>query len=168
MSLPVGIMICAILAAAILRPWQRRAMAGLALLFFAFLYTDEGALNDFEDQLDETVAQLPQGHRVVLSVDAPGLQVNALTHMIDRACIGRCWSYANYEPSSGQFRIRVAGPTSIVAPTDLESGLLQLGLYKVKASDPPLVQIVAGNSGRLVVRTPPVGQFIGMTGWHGL
>ena len=31
-----------------------------------------------------------------------------IQHMIDRACIGYCFSYGNYEPSSGVFRVRAA------------------------------------------------------------
>jgi len=160
--------ICALLARAPLRAAQTAAMAVLAILFFGFLYADESVLNDFEDQVDRVVAQLPPGQRVVLSVSDPDLEVNALAHMVDRACIGRCWSYANYEPSSAQFRIRVTGKSAIVASTDADSGGLQNGSYVVKPGDLPLVQIVLDTAGDLVVRTPPVGEPLRMTRWNGL
>jgi len=172
MSLPLGVVICGWVAARCAagrsRLWQAGAMGLIALLFFGFLYSDEEVLNDFEDQVDQVVAQLPPGQRVVLSVDDDDIQVNALTHMIDRACIGRCWSYANYEPSSGQFRVRVVGETSVVAATDMDSSGMQVGSYVVKPRDLPLVQIMVNNAGRLVVRQPPAGSPIGITRWSGL
>jgi hypothetical protein len=168
MSLPLGIAVCALLAGAPARAWQRCAMAAVTLLFFGFLFADERALNDFEDQLDRVVARIPPGQRVLLSVDVPGSQVNALAHMIDRACIGRCWSYANYEPPSGDFRIRIVGATSLIAPTDGEASRLEDGSYVVKPNDLPLAQIRTDGAGRLVVRHPPPGKPIGMTRWNGL
>jgi hypothetical protein len=168
LSLPLAIAICAILAGAPLRSWQITAIAAVALLFFGFLYTDERTLNDFEDRLDDVVAELPTGQRVVLSISLPDSQVPALMHTIDRACVGRCWSYANYEPSSGQFRIRVAGKTSIVAATDADSGVMQSGTYVVKPGEPPLTQILTDGAGQLSVRQPPPGRPLGLTLWHAM
>jgi hypothetical protein len=158
-------MICALLVTVPVRPIQKAAAVGLALLFFSFLYTDESVLNDFEDQLNQVVAQLPSGQRVVLSVEIPDLNMNPVIHMIDRACIGRCWSYANYEPSSAAFRVRVTGPTTIVAPTDGDTNRLQNGNYLVKQSDPPLVQVFADSAGRLAWRTATAGDRLSLTRW---
>ncbi|HEY1241356.1 MAG TPA: hypothetical protein VGF16_12415 [Bryobacteraceae bacterium] len=168
MSLPLGVLICAMLANMPVRRVQTAALWAVAVVFFAFLYSDESALNDFEDQVDQVVMQFPSGQRVVLSVVDSGLEVNALTHMIDRACIGRCWSYANYEPASAQFRIRVTGKTSIVAATDEDSSRMQSGTYVVKPDDLPMFQILLDTAGRLVVRQPPVGQPLQITVWKGL
>ena len=33
--------------------------------------------------------------------------IESSAHVIDRACIGHCFSYANYEPATAQFRVRV-------------------------------------------------------------
>lgn len=168
MSLPLGVLICAMLASIRVGRAQIAAISAVALVFFGFLYADENALNGFEDQVDQVVMQLPPGQRVVLSVGDSGLQVNALTHMIDRACIGRCWSYANYEPSSAQFRIRVIGKTGIVAAIDADANGLQNGTYVVKPDDLPMFQILLDTAGQLVVRMPPVDQPLRMTMWKGL
>ena len=168
MSLPLAIAVCALLAGSPARSWQRYAMAAVSLLFFVFVYADERALNDFEDQLDRVVAQLPPGQRVVLSVNLPGSQVNALAHMMDRACIGHCWSCANYEASSAQFRIRIAGPTALVAPSDADASRLEDGSYVPKAGESPLLQIQVDRTGRLVERHPPPGSPIGVSHWDGL
>jgi hypothetical protein len=168
MSLPLAVAVCALLAGEWVLPWQTAAMSIVVLGFFAFLYNDEAALNDFEDQVDQVVAQVPARGRVVLSVRDDDIQANALTHMIDRACIGRCWSYGNYEPSSAQFRVRVEGPSSVVVSTDADAGGIEAGSYVVKPGDLPLSQIVANNGGQLLLRAPPAGQPIGTTAWHGL
>jgi hypothetical protein len=101
-------------------------------------------------------------------VNLAGSQVNALAHMMDRACIGRCRSCANYEPSSTQFRIRIAGETDLAAPSDVDASRLEDGSYVVKPGGPTLVQIRIDSAGRLVERYPPPGTPIGMSHWKGL
>jgi hypothetical protein len=169
MSLPLAVAICGVLASVPVSKWQLGAMASITLLFFGFLYTDEGVLNDFEDQVDQLLVQVPPMQRIVLSVQDDGLQADAaLSHIIDRECVGRCWSLANYEPSTAQFRVRVTGETSVVARTDTEAWTLSQGAYVPRPQDPPLVQIVAHDNGRLLLRRPPVGALIGITRWTGL
>jgi len=168
MSLALGICLCALLARAPVGAWQRYAMTALALLFFAFLYADERAINAFEDQVDVLVASMPPGQRVIGAVQTLGVQVDPLPHIFDRACIGRCYSYANYEPSSGQFRIRVVGDQSIVAPTDADASRMQIGAYVVRPRDLPLFQIEAAPDGRLSLRSLSPGGRNGITTWTGL
>ncbi len=167
MSLPIGVLVAALAATASPRRWQRWAIGVLAAVFFLFLYVDEGALNAYEHQIRDRLAQLPPMARVVSNTDAD-LRINALTHIIDRECIGRCYSYANYEPSSGQFRIRVTGPTSIVAATDMDSSRMQNGGYAVKEGDLPLYRISVAPDGSLAVDSMPAGSLIGVSRWNGL
>jgi len=168
MSLALAVCLCALAAPATRRAWQEYAAAAVALLFFALLYPAEAALNQFEDAEAAVLSGLPQGARVISSVEAPYIQVIALTHMIDRECIDRCYSYANYEPATGQFRIRVTGPENIVAPTDEESSALQGGIYVVRPQDLPLYQIFADAYGQLHLRNLPAGRQNGLTAWTGL
>ena len=165
MSLGVGICVCALLAAARPRPFERYAMLALALGFFAFLYRDERVLNGFEDRMDGAVARIAPGQRVVSLVDDPDLRVNAITHMIDRACLGRCYSFANYEPSTAQFRVRVVAANPIVVKTYGESWNLQTGAYVVKAADEPLYAVDLDESGQVIVRTLKAGTVCGSTYW---
>jgi len=167
MSLPVGVLVVALAATANPRPWHRWATGALAAVFFLFLYSDERALNGFEDQTSAAAAQLPPMARVVSNVDAD-LRVNALAHIIDRVCVARCYSYANYEPSSAAFRIRVTGPNSIVAATDVDSSRMQIGQYTVQERDLPLFRISAAADGSLVVDNMPAGTQVGVTQWQGL
>lgn len=164
MSLGVGVCMCALLARA--RPVRvvRAGMILVASLYFGFLYRDERALNAFEDRMQNTVARLAPGLRLVNGIDDPELRANALTHMIDRECVGRCFSYANYEPSTAQFRIRVAGISPLVVNNYGKSFDLQRGTYVPKPHDLPLYQLDLEN-GRMVVRELKAGAPCGNTFW---
>ena len=67
-----------------------------------------------EEQVERSVAALPAGHRVVEDIDSGEDSRVVIEHIVDRACIGRCFSYDNYEPASGLFRVRAAPGNSIV------------------------------------------------------
>ena len=168
MSLGVGICVCALLSSARPRAFERYALVVVALVFFGFLYRDERILNSFEDRMQNTVGQLPPGQRVLSAIKDPGLRVNALTHMIDRVCIGRCYSYANYEPSTWQFRIRALADNAYVANTYQNSWLMQEGYYVVKERDLPLYQIDLDAGGQMVIKNLRAGIPCGSTIWKTL
>jgi len=162
MSLGAAVLACAVVAS--VGPGRSRLVFPLiALVFFAFLYRDERRLNRFEDRLDEVVAALPGVQRVILGVRDPSLRVNALAHSIDRACIGRCYSYANYEPSTLQFRVRAEAPNPIVVESYEASRAMQMGGYFVRARDLPLSEIVLASDGSLAVRPLAAGAATSMT-----
>src|SRR5579863_8563706 len=71
MSLGVGICVCALLGAVRPRRIEQYAMLLVTTLFFFFLYHDERALNSFEDRMQDTVAALPAGQRVISAIDDP-------------------------------------------------------------------------------------------------
>jgi hypothetical protein len=161
MSLPAGICLCALLAATPAGRLKGFLIAAVAVLFFGLLYRDERLLNALEDRLGQAVAQAPPDSRIVSAVDDPDLHVNALTHMIDRVCIARCFSYANYEASTGQFRIRVRGESPIVASTYEDSWRMQNGSYLVKERDLPLYAVTLDEAGNLTLQSLRAGERIG-------
>jgi hypothetical protein len=83
--------------------------------------------------------------------------------MIDRACLGRCFSYANYEPSTAQFRIRAVAENPYVAFRYRDSWDMQVGKYVVQDRDLPLLQLVVDEGGRMVVRSLKAGAPCGST-----
>jgi len=168
MSLPLAICMFALAGMAPVRASQTVAIAAVTVLFFVLLYRDESALNAFEDTMQTVVSQLPPGQRVIGGIDDPLDRVDALPHIIDRVCMGRCYSYANYEPSTGQFRVRVAGDSPIVISRYDDSWRLQNGLYVVQPKDLPLYQVVLEGSGHMFIRSLPAGSACGMTYWNGL
>ena len=163
MSLGVAICVCALLAAARPRAFQRYALALLAVVFFGFLYRDEKILNVIEDRMDDAISQLPAGQRILSGVDDPDLHTFAVTHMIDRACLGRCFSYANYEPSTALFRIRAVADNPYVTARYADSWAMQAGKYVVQDTDLPLLQLVLDQAGRMVVRNLNAGAPCGGT-----
>jgi hypothetical protein len=168
MSLGVGICVCALLGAAIPKAYERYALMVLTLVFFGFLFRDERLLNSLEDRIDHIVSQLPPGQRVVSAVEDPTLHVFAVTHMIDRACVHRCYSYANYEPSTAQFRIRAVAENPYVAFRYDDSWKLQNGSYVVKDSDLPLLQLIRDDTGGLKFRSLKAGAECGSTTFSAL
>jgi hypothetical protein len=73
MSLGVGICVCALLAAARPRAFQRYALALVVVVFFGFLYRDEKILNAIEDRMGGVISQIPAGQHIVSRVDDPYL-----------------------------------------------------------------------------------------------
>jgi hypothetical protein len=166
-SLPLAICLCALVALAPTRRWYPYAAAAVALVFFAALFGDERTLNGFEDAEDALIAGLPPLQRVISSVEMPNEHVTTVSHLVDRLCVGRCYSFGNYEVASAQFRIRAAGPQRMVVTRDDDTRLMQTGAYVVKPEDAPLYQIEALPDGKLRVRELPVGRPNGLTFWNG-
>jgi hypothetical protein len=156
MSLAGAVLCCGLAAAVPARKWLAAGMAATAAIFFGFIYQDEGALNRVEDRMERVVAQLPAGPRVVSALMDPNLRVFSLLHVIDRACVGRCFSYANYEPSVGQFRVRAERDNGIVVPDFRDSWALQSGGYVVKPRDLPLYRIDLCGAGPQQLCAAPV------------
>jgi hypothetical protein len=141
MSLATAIMFCA--WAASLRP-RRGEMAGLAIiaaLFFGCIYADQRALNRLETRMGQLLEQIPPGQRVISVLADPNSRTNSLAHLVDRICIGRCFSYANYEPSTAQFRVRANRRNPIVIADYIQSWQMQLGGYTVRPRDLPVYKI---------------------------
>ena len=156
MSLAVAVLYCALAAAAPARKWLAAGMAAVAVVFFCFVYQDESALNRVEDRMERAVEQLPPRQRVVSAVMDPNLRQFSLLHVIDRVCVDRCFSYANYEPSVGQFRVRAERENGIVAPDFHDSWAMQAGGYVVKARDLPLYRIDLCGAGKRDLCAAPV------------
>jgi hypothetical protein len=168
MSLAVAVLICAMLAAAPVHRYQRYLSACSVLLFFAFLFRDGWILNRIEVEMARAVSTLSPGQRVISSIDAPELRIDPLTHMIDRVCTGRCFSYANYEPGTAQFRIRVTAESPLVISNYEDSWRLQTGIYAVKPRDLPLYDLTLDQYGRLTLVSLPAGAAAGMVHWNPL
>lgn len=127
-----------------LRPkwWHLAAFGGCAVVFFSFLYQDTRVLNRMEANVERFVAPLPSGTKVLATIWAPpGSRITFISHFVDRACIGHCFSYANYEPSSQQFRIRVREGSPIVSASEDDSEDMQAGQYDVQDEDLPMKEI---------------------------
>jgi len=139
--LAVALMGCAVLGSVPLRTYEKIALTAMAVAFFSFLFIDTRELNRLEDGINAVVAQLPAGQRVIGSFPGWSMRVVPLQHDLDRACIGRCFSYANYEPSSRQFRVRVQAENPVILDNYLDVKAVEEGRYVVKPRDLPLYEV---------------------------
>jgi hypothetical protein len=166
-SLVAAVLGCCVLAGMPPRKLHAVAFGLIAAVFFALYYTDTLKVERLEQQVEEMVAGLPPGQRVVETIHPfPESRLYSLDHIVDRACIGRCFSYANYEPSSTQFRLR-ARPGNGMVTADMWTSLwMQKGEYVVQPQDLPMYGIYQCNSGetKLCIRALRAGETTGFTG----
>ena len=153
------------------RKWHLTALAACAMVYFAWMYQDTGRLNKMEEQTENLVRELPLGTRVIQTIFMPpGSRIGA-DHILDRACIGRCFSYANYEPASGQFRIRAKAGNHIVSVSAESAVAMQQGTYIVRPEDLPMAQIYQcdeNDLAKVCMRSLRSGELNDRTGYHRL
>src|SRR5262249_9331378 len=132
----------AVLSCANPRWWHAVGCAAVATLFFVFLYQDTGILNRLEANAEKLTASLSMGTRIIPTIEAPDWRVHFVVHTADRACVGKCFVFSNYEPASEQFRVRVAQGGSRLATDSAENAEdMQGGEYEIEQADLPLKQI---------------------------
>jgi hypothetical protein len=124
------------------RRWHLAAFGVCAAVFFTFLYQDTGWLNRLEANGEKLVAGLPAGTRVIVSAKAPAeSRIAFIGHAVERACVGHCFSYGNYEPSSGQFRVRVGKGSWVVTSSADFAEDMAAGEYELDDTELPMKQI---------------------------
>lgn len=168
--------IAAVLGLCVLALMQPRKLhaagfATIAAVFFVFLYQDTGALNRMEAQIERLVATLPRGERVTATIWAPeDSRLPFIVHMVDRACVGHCFSFQNYEPPSQQFRVRVRDNDSPLNSGDTDdSQEMEAGEYIVKPEDLPMAHIYQCDDQdltQLCIRQLSAGEANGRIGYH--
>lgn len=139
-TLAMGILGCCVLSG--LRPRLLfAAMSGcIALAYFTLIYQDAAKTYAMEKQAEFLVARLPQDARVITTIyPFRGFRI-FVHHVADRACIGHCFNVDNYEPSTGQFRLR-AEPSSRIAANWENANRMMIGDYLVRSEDLPIWQI---------------------------
>jgi hypothetical protein len=132
-----GALICCMIAVMRPRRWHLAGYLAIAAVFFGFVYQDTARANRMEAQVEQLVRTLPPNQRVLGMIPPfPGSRI-LIQHMLDRACIGYCFSYGNYEPAAGLFRVRAA-PGNPYAMTDFNSTAdMEEGSYELQTEDLP-------------------------------
>ncbi len=168
-------LICTIFAVAFLASLQPRichliSFGACAAAFFFLLHRDTGMLDRLEQNAEAITHGLPYGTRVSSSVFSPPGFRPQYEHLVDRACIGHCFLYSNYEPSTEKFRVRVLKEGSrLVASRVDESEDLQFGNYDIEDGDLPMKQIYQCDERdltRLCIRDLEAGEKNGRLGYH--
>jgi len=143
----------------------------VAACSFTFLYQDTRDLSRMERDARQLVGGLPYGQRIMATVwAAPESRLPYIVHLIDRACVGRCFSYQNYEPPSGQFRVRVAaGGSPLVTSSSEDAQSMEAGEYEVQDKDLPVMQIYQCDESdltKLCIRRLEAGEINGAVGYQ--
>jgi len=118
--------------------WVLGISIPLGISYFSLVYRDTLRLDHFEDALYQAVRTLPAGMRVVAPFERDPARAFGYGHIVDRACIGHCYSYANYEAATGQFRVRAKGPNPIVTYDNETSLALQAAKHVVRNAEAPI------------------------------
>lgn len=141
-----------------LRKWHAAGFSIIALVFFAWSYRDTGTISRVETNAESLIAKMPHGTRIVPVVSAPeDWRVQFISHSVERACVGHCFSFSNYEPSSGQFRVRALSGSPIATDSADKSEDMASGDYVVQPEDLPLVSIYqCGDSDWTVLCADPL------------
>jgi hypothetical protein len=87
---------------------------------------------------------------------------------VDRACIMRCFSYGNYEPSTGLFRVRATPGNPYVVSSYNDAVDMENGEYTVQLEDLPAYQIYqcSPSGADLCIRPVEAGEDNDRTGVH--
>ena len=152
------------------RLWHLAGMAICAGVFFVWSFQDTGILNDMEQQVERMVGGLPYGRRVIETINArDDSRLWFINHMVDRACIGTCFAYVNYEPPARQFRIRVDPGSPIATDSVDDSVKMESGYYVVRREDLPMNQIYQCEEkdlSKLCIRELSAGEENGRIGYR--
>jgi hypothetical protein len=142
------------------RKWHLIGFAAIAVAFFTFLYQDTASINKIEEQAERLERTLPRNQRVLATIlPLPGSRIS-IQHIADRACIGYCFSYGNYEPGSAEFRIHaLPGNPYVMSSFDAVPDMEE-GTYEVQPEDLPAYQLYqCSSSGKdLCIRPLEAGE----------
>jgi hypothetical protein len=156
-----------VLGAVLPRRWILAGLSAIAFIFFAMQYHDTAVFNGMEREVETLVAGLPYGSKVSYTIDVGNFSRINSRHFVDRACIGHCFTYSNYEPGSKQFRVRLSPQgSSIVSSSGFD---LEHGTYVVRQQDLPLYQIYQPDEAdltKLAIRGLAAGETNGRIGHH--
>lgn len=143
LTLVSAVLVCSLLALVHPRKWHWIGGGCLAALFFAFVFQDTSKLARLEKRVEKLVQTVPVGSRVISQgLKLPGTRMLG-EHFLDRACIGRCFNYANYEPASGQFRVRAQAGNPFVSSMlhFKDDADLHAGNYEIDAPPSPTYKV---------------------------
>ena len=123
------------------RKWHLFALAACTAIYFVFVYRDARLAERMEENAERITQELPLGTRVIATVFEPPDYRMVTLHVVDRACVGHCFLYSNYEAATKQFRLRVRVGSPVVVASADDSEDMQSGLYEVQDEDLPLKEI---------------------------
>jgi len=162
-----AVVFCCVLG--IMRPrwWCLLGFAAIAAIFFTFVYQDTKIANNMELQAERLERTVPRNSRILATIKPLEGSRILIQHIADRACIGYCFSYGNYEPSS-EFRVRaMPGNPYVMSDYDLVVDM-EDGTYEVQPEDLPAYQLYqcSDDGTKLCIRPLAAGEENDRLGVH--
>lgn len=162
-----AVVFCCVLG--IMRPrwWHLLGFAAIAAVFFTFVYQDTKIANNMELQAEQLERTVPRNSRILATIKPLEGSRILIQHIADRACIGYCFSYGNYEPSS-EFRVRaMPGNPYVMSDYDLVVDM-EDGTYEVQPEDLPAYQLYqcSDDGTKLCIRPLAAGEENDRLGVH--
>ncbi len=153
----------------ILRPrwWHLLGFTAIAAVFFTFVYQDTKIANNMELQAQQLERTVPRNSRILATIKPREGSRILIQHIADRACIGYCFSYGNYEPSS-EFRVR-AMPGNPYVMSDYDHVVdMEDGTYEVQPEDLPAYELYqcSDDGTKLCIRPLAAGEENDRLGVH--
>jgi hypothetical protein len=121
--------------------WRLGAIGGLAGAWCLLVCADVRAISRVNSEIERAVATLPPASRVVSAVGTPPSRIQVLEHVVDSACVGRCFSWGNYEPASTVFRVRAREGNTFVVSQYSEAMDMVRGTYRAPDLPFPLWKV---------------------------
>jgi hypothetical protein len=149
------------------RAWHFLALAACAAVYFSFIYRDTRLVGRMEENAEKITRELAPGTRVLATIFEPPDYRMVTLHVVDRACVGHCFLYSNYEAATKQFRLRTSEGSPVAVASADDSEVMQFGSYDVQDEDLPLKEIYqcdAGDWTKLCIRDLKAGEKNGAGG----
>jgi hypothetical protein len=162
-----AVVFCCVLGVMRPRLWHFLGFTAIAAIFFTFVYQDTKIANSMELQAEQLERTVPRNSRILATIKPLEGSRILVQHIADRACIGYCFSYGNYEPSS-EFRVRAMyGNPYVMSDYDLVVDM-EDGTYEVQPQDLPAYQIYQCNDDgtKLCIRPLAAGELNDRLGIH--
>lgn len=162
-----AVVFCCVLGVMRPRWWHLLGFTAIAAIFFTFVYQDTKIANNMELQAERLERTVPRNSRILATIKPLESSRILIQHLADRACIGYCFSYGNYEPSS-EFRVR-AMPGNLYVMSDYDRVVdMEDGTYEVQPGDLPAYQLYqcSDDGTKLCVRPLAAGEENDRLGVH--
>jgi hypothetical protein len=113
----------------------------LATICLGLTYTVDTAGDIVAKHIEDSVNSLPAYSSVVAAFKPINSRIHTFTHSLDRACLGHCFNFGNYEPPSRAFRVRVAEGSPVATADSSDVFSIESGEFVRRATDPPLYTV---------------------------
>ena len=120
--------------------WRTISNLTIAVLWFSTIAFDWHSYSQVLTRVEASATVLPADARVMGALSQPASRIDWLSHVVDHFCVGRCLSFANYEPSTKVFRIRATSGNEFVLSSADDLHAAESGHFRIP--DHPTIYVL--------------------------